>query len=95
MKNDVGKKIAMATCVFVMVAGIITLVMYVGGFFPKVADFFLKEEETETVVETEPVVAVEPQGPVNGMNAIVIEKGVDFKEAQKAFDIFSAIACLS
>lgn len=92
MKNDVGKKIGMAACVFVMIAGIITLVMYIGGFFPKIADFFSKEEETETIVETEPVYAAEPQGPVNGMNAIVIEKGVDFKEAQKSFDIFSAIA---
>ncbi len=92
MKNDVGKKIGMAACIFVMIAGIITLVMYIGGFFPRIADFFTKEDVTETLIESEPVVLETAQGPVNGMNAIVIEKGVDFKEAQKSFDIFSEIA---
>jgi len=92
MKEDVGKKIGMAACVFVMITGIITLVMYIGGFFPKIAEFFTKEEESETVVADEPVFAIEAEGPANGMRAIVIEKGVDFKESQKAFDIFTDTA---
>lgn len=91
MKNDMGKKIGMAACVFVMIAGITALVIYLGGFSSKIADFFMKEE-TETTIESEQVLAIEPQGPVNGMNAIVIEKGIDFKEAQKAFDLFTEIA---
>lgn len=92
MEKSKGKKIGMAVCITVIIVGIIGLVLYVGGFIPRIADLFASDETTETQALTEPVYVADVEGPFGGMSAVMIEKGTDFSNLTDAYGAVDNIA---
>ncbi|MBQ5824397.1 MAG: hypothetical protein IIW48_06265, partial [Clostridia bacterium] len=94
MEQKTGKKIGVAVCIAVIVAGIVALVLYVGGFVPRIADFFKSDDEqiVETQAPTEPVYAEDVEGPFGGMSAVIIEKATDFSDITAADEAVKNIA---
>ncbi len=95
MENKTAKKAGMAVCVAVMVIGIISLILYVGGFMPKIADLFTKEETTtqEAADNNQQAAFVSTvNGPADGMRAVRLEKDTDFTDITAAYGAVSDIA---
>lgn len=92
MKNGAGKKIGMAACIAVIVLGLTTLFLYFGGVFPRIANLFSSEEETETQADSQAAYVTTAQGPHGGMSAVVLEKGTDFNDTQAASEALADIA---
>ncbi len=82
----------MAACVAVIVIGVVTLGLYLGGVFPKIANLFSPEETTEQIVNTPSVYITDVEGPYGGMSAVVLEKGTDYTDLESAFKAVSDIA---
>lgn len=93
MEKKIGKKVGMAVCVAVMLIGVISLVLYLGGFGEKIAAWLpLSEENTEPVSETQTQLqSVFVDGPSDGLNAVWLEKGADFTEIESAQDALKKI----
>ncbi len=94
MENQTAKKAGMATCVIVMVVGIIALALYVGGFMPKIADLFAGEETTQDASDNsqETVFVSTVNGPAEGMRAVRLEKDTDYTDITAAYGAVSDIA---
>ncbi len=92
MERSTGRKVVMAICVAVIVLGVTTLGLYLGGAFPKISNLFSPEEPTEQIVNTPSVYITNVEGPYGGMSAVVLEKGTDYTELDSAFSAVSDIA---
>lgn len=84
----------MAVCVAVMLAGIVALVFYIGGFGEKITAWLPSDEnETENTTQTD----IQPEyisvnGPDGGLNFVFLEKGADFKQVDSANYALSQIS---
>lgn len=84
----------MAVCVAVMLAGIVALVFYIGGFGEKITAWLTSDEnETENTTQTD----IQPEyisvnGPDGGLNFVFLEKGADFKQVDSANYALSQIS---
>ncbi len=92
MEKNKGRKIGIAVCIAVIAVGIISLVLYAGGFIPRIAELFNTEEQTQTQAPTQPSYVTAVEGPFGGMSAVVLEKGTDFSDITDAYDAVSRIA---
>ena len=94
MKKETGRKAAMALCVAVMLAGVIALVLYLGGFGEKITAWLPSgENETELTSQTDlQLEDVSVNGPDGGLNFVRLEKGADFTQIDSAAYALSKIA---
>ena len=83
MRKETGRKAGMAICVAVMLAGIIALTLYLGGFGEKIVAWLPSDEgETETVQTDVQPEDIKVSGPEGGLNFVYLEKGADFTQPE-------------
>ncbi len=94
MEKKKTRKIAMAACIAVIVIGVAALVINLGGFAPRIAELFSRNETTteNNTVDTQDVFVSSASGPADGMSAVRLEKGTDFSDIQTACDAVADIA---
>ena len=94
MEKNNSRKALMALCITIMVVGVAALVIYAGGFLPRIADLFAKDQSVDETTEefTQPVFVSTASGPAEGMHAVRLEKGTDFTDITKAYEAVADIA---
>lgn len=94
MERSRVKKVGMAVCIAVIILGIAALIIYAGGFMPRIADFFSKEEvsnEDVTLEDSDVFISV-AEGPAGGMQAVRLEKETDVTDMNQAYNAIADIA---
>ncbi len=91
MKKETSRKIGICACIMVIVLGIISLLLYIGGFFNQITDAFASEEQT-TLAEAAPEAPLNVSGPVGGFNAVWLDYGSDVKSLTDAVAAFKQIS---
>lgn len=94
MERSKAKKAGMAACIAVMILGVAVLVIYVGGFMPRIVNFFVKEEVTQDDVlqEYSDVFVSVAEGPADGMHAVRLENETDVSDINQAYNAVADIA---
>jgi len=94
MEKTKSRKVGIAVCIAVMVIGIVTLALYLGGFGTHISKLLDKEPTAseETTDELQNVFVSVSSGPADGMSAVRLEKGTDYSDIQKAYDAVTDIA---
>lgn len=94
MKRETVRKAGMAVCIAVMLAGIVALVLYLGGFGEKITAWLpYGEDETENTTQADVTAEdISVSGPDGGLNFVVVEKGADFTQIESASYALSRIA---
>ncbi len=94
MKKEKTRQAGIAICIAVMLIGIISLVLYLGGFVEKIAAWLPSgEEKTEVTTQADiELKDIYVNGPDDGLNFVWLEKGADYTQIESASYALSKIS---